>query len=61
MEWEKAYKSLLGCMIGTISNLDLYYIKKQIDILPNKDLEAYYEISIEAHCSMAIFEDQEIA
>ena len=33
MQWENAYKSLLGCMIGTVSSLDLYFVREQLKIL----------------------------
>ena len=57
MEWEKAYKSLLGCMIGTLSNLDLLYTRQQLDTLYSEDLQNYYMVSVEAHCEMGIFDD----
>lgn len=60
MEKEKAYKSLLGCMIGTISNIDLYVIKKRIKDMGEVTLQSYYNMSIDAHCSMTIFEELDI-
>jgi len=61
MEWESAYKSLLGCMIGTLSGLDLLYVRIQLDTLYSDDLHSYYMLNVDAHCAMAIFDEPEIA
>ena len=59
MEWEKAYKSLLGCMIGTVSSVDLYHTRQQLNTLYTEELERYYMLNVDAHCAMAIYETKE--
>lgn len=60
MEWEKAYKSLLGCMIVAISNIDLLHTREQLNLAPTEEMERYYMLNVEAHCAMAIYENQEV-
>lgn len=60
MNWENAYKSLLGCMIGTVSSLDLLSIRQQLDTLHTDEMEKHYMISVESHCSMGIYDEPEI-
>lgn len=59
MQWENAYKSLLGCMIGTVSSLDLYFVREQLKILYTEQLANHYMRSVESHCSMGIYEEPE--
>lgn len=60
MKWENAYKSLLGCMIGTISNIDLLHTRTLLQEEWNTTLESYYMLNVDAHCSMSLFEDRDI-
>ena len=59
-EWEKCYQSLLSCMIGLVSIMDLKHIKETIDSYPNKDLEDYYKRSIDDHVKMTIYKNDYI-
>lgn len=59
MEWENAYKSLLGCMIGTVSNLDLLIVRQQLDVYYTEELQNHYMRSVESHCNMSIYEEWE--
>jgi hypothetical protein len=54
-EWDIAYNSLLSCIIGTISTLDLYHVKSTIDEYPNNILIEYYDRAVEDHCKMSIY------
>ena len=55
MTWEEAHDSLLSCIIGVVSTLDLQHIKTTIDEYPNKLLEDYYERAIDDHCKMIMY------
>lgn len=55
MTWEEAHESLLSCMIGLISTMDLIKIKETIDIYPNELLEEYYKKAIEDHSKMIMY------
>jgi len=55
MTWEEAHESLLSCMIGLISTMDLIKIKETIDTYPNKLLEDYYERALEDHSKMIMY------
>lgn len=54
-EWDIAYNSLLSCMVGLISTIDLHDIKRTIDSYPDKILTEYYEKAIEDHSKMSIY------
>ena len=54
-EWETAYYSLLSCMVGLISTLDLLHIKDTLDSYPNDLLQEYYDKAIGDHCKMTIY------
>ena len=55
MTWEEAHESLLSCMIGLISTMDLIKIKETIDTHPNELLEDYYKRAIDDHCKMIMY------
>jgi len=55
MTWEEAHESLLSCMIGLISTMDLIKIKETIDIYPNELLEEYYKRALEDHSKMIMY------
>ena len=59
-EWEQCYESLLSCMIGLISTMDLHHIRDTIKQFPNKDLEEYYKESLEDHAKMTIYKNDDI-
>lgn len=59
-EWEQCYQSLLSCMIGLISTMDLHHIRDTIKEYPNKDLEEYYKKSLEDHAKMTIYKNDYI-
>lgn len=56
-EWEKCYESLLSCMIGLVSTMDLIHIKETINTYPNKDLEEYYKKSLDDHAKMTMYKN----
>lgn len=49
--------SLLGCMIGVISTIDLLNIKESMDKDITGLVEEYYTRTIEAHSNLAIYEE----
>lgn len=55
MTWEEAYESLLSCIIGTISTMDLHHIKDTLKQYPNDLLENYYKRALEDHAKMTIY------
>jgi len=55
--YEQARESLLCCMIGLISTLDLIHIKQTIETYPTDILKDYYKRSIEDHAKMSIYND----
>lgn len=57
MTWEEAYDSLMSCIIGTISTMDLIHIKGTIEQYPNPLLEDYYKRAIEDHCKMSLYKN----
>jgi hypothetical protein len=59
MDWENAYKSLLGCMIGTVSGLDLLYVREQLKTLYTEELYNHYIRSVDSHCGMSIYDEPE--
>lgn len=59
-EWEQCYQSLLSCMIGIISTMDLYQIRDTIEQHPSKDLKDYYKRSLEDHAKMTIYKNDYI-
>ena len=54
-EWETAYYSLLSCIVGLISTLDLIHIKETLDKYPNDILQEYYDKAIADHSKMTIY------
>ena len=60
MTWEEAHESLLSCMIGTISTMDLIHIKDTLEQYPNDLLEDYYKRAIEDHAKMTIYHNDYI-
>jgi len=50
-----AYNSLLSCMIGLISTIDLHNIKATLYSYPNDILQEYYKKAIVDHSKMNIY------
>lgn len=59
LESELAYVSLLGCMIGVISTLDLRAIASSLDNDVSQLSWDFYWRSLDAHCRMGIYEGME--
>lgn len=57
-DWDIAYNSLLSCIVGTISTLDLINIKEVLRVNPTNIVEEYYTRAIEDHCKMVIYHNE---
>ena len=53
--YEQARETMLSCMIGVISTLDLLQLKQTVDTYPTELIKDYYERSIDDHAKMTIY------
>ena len=53
--YKMAYDSLLSCMIGLVSTIDLHNIKATLYSYPNDIIQEYYKKAIIDHCKMTIY------
>ena len=58
LSFEKAKQSLLSCLIGVISTIDLYNIKGSVIAYPSTFAEDFYSRSIDEHCKMNIYHNE---
>ena len=57
---EEVHESLLKCMIGTISTIDLYRLAAHHEETEDLMDLLLYEENVEAHCAMKIYQSDEI-
>lgn len=54
-ELEKAYNSLVSCIIGTVSMADILKTREMLSLDPDPLWDDYYQRAIDEHCAMKMF------
>lgn len=54
--FQKVYKSLMSCIVGTVSTLDLHSIRSYNEENGN-DMSDYYEAALRDHCAMNMYQN----
>lgn len=56
-ELDKIQQSLLACIVGTVSTIDLLNLKMAYDITEWENDRKLYEKALEDHCAMTMYKN----